>query len=132
MAPIHKDLENVSFLQNEEKGKYDIMVCADSKMRATPACKKVTSKKYKKDNIPTKLCSHHPYEFNENNLNSGEDILEKDEEIEGIVEDVEGENGGTVNPGEPSDNPPDASGNETNPPVTPPSEGGSAGFIDGI
>lgn len=132
MAPIHEDLKNVPFLQNEEKGKYDIMVCADSKMRATPACKKVTSKKYKKDNIPTKLCSHHPYEFNEDNLNSGEDILEKDEEIEGIVEDVEGENSGSVNPGESSDNPPSVPGNETNPPVTQPSDGGSAGFIDGI
>ena len=91
MAPIHKDLPNKAFLQNDKDDKYSIMLCADSGMRATPACKNLTSKEYKASAIPDKRCTTHPYTFNKNELNSGE-VIEKDEEIEGIVENPEGEN----------------------------------------
>lgn len=124
MQPIHKDLENKPFLQDEESGKYSIMVCADSGKRATPACKSLTSKKYSSSNIPSSRCTKHPYEFNENDLLEGDvEVVEKDEEIEGIVdEEIMGEGGETVDIPVPEDE---------NIPVTPPDEGGGA-IIDGI
>lgn len=124
MQPIHKDLENKPFLQDEESGKYSIMVCADSGKRATPACKSLTSKKYSSSNIPSSRCTKHPYEFNENDLLEGDvEVVEKDEEIEGIVdEEIMGEGGETV------DTP--VTEGESNP-VTPPDDGGGA-IIDGI
>ncbi len=107
MTPIHKDLPNKAFLEDEEAGKYNIMICADSGMRATPSCKHLTSKKYRTGNVPTKRCTLHPYRFNEDELNSGE-VIELDEEIEGIIENPEGgENGegGTTDPGNTGDVP---------------------------
>lgn len=143
MAPIHENLQDKGFLENEEKGKYSIMLCADSSMRATPACQNLTSKKYKKSDIPEKFCTHHEYEFNENDLNKGSaELLEKDEEVEGIVEEV-GEEGGALGEGETgeAETPPANETPQTPPPVSqppaaspapqPPSSG-NAGFVDGI
>lgn len=90
MQPIHKNLPNKGFLENEEKGVYSVMLCAQSHMRATPSCKNLTSKKYKKSNVPSKLCTQHPYTFNENDLKEGlVDVVEKDEQVEGIVDEGE-------------------------------------------
>lgn len=88
MAPIHEGLKNIKFLENEEKGSYSVMLCADSNMRATPSCRKLTSKRYKKGDVPKKLCNEHPYEFNENDLLKGGAVLEKDEQVEGIVDEL--------------------------------------------
>ena len=132
MTPIHKDLENKPFLEDEEKGKYNIMLCADSGMRATPSCKNLTSKKYKTNSIPTKLCTKHKYKFNENDLNEGSELLEKDEEVEGIVEDIESGEGITTETGGSAENIP--SPPEETIPQTPPTapQGGNAGFVEGI
>lgn len=121
MDPIHDDLANKPFLQDEERGKYSIMVCADSGMPATPACDNLTSKKYSSSNIPTTRCNRHPYKFNENDLLEGSvEVVEKDEEIEGIVDgDLGGESiegpvidEGTVTP--------------------PPEDGGGEAVVEGI
>lgn len=103
MTPIHAGLENKPFLADEDDGKYSIMLCADSKMRATPSCNSLTSKKYKKSDVPTKLCTEHEYSFNKNELQSGSaPTVEKNEEVEGIVEDLppEDNTGAVVNPPE--------------------------------
>lgn len=86
MQPIHEQLPNKPFLQDEERGKYNIMVCADSGLPATPSCPSLTSKKYSSSNVPTTRCSRHPYSFNENDLLEGSVLVEKDEEIEGVVD----------------------------------------------
>lgn len=136
MEPIHKELKNKPFLEDEEKGKYSIMLCEDSGMRATPECTNLTSKKYKKSNIPTKLCTEHEYEFNKNDLNEGSaDVVEKDEEIEGIVENVNPSEGTVTVPDTPGENtPPSDSPTQAPPasetPSSPPA--GNAGFVDGI
>jgi len=119
MTPIHKSLPNKAFLEDEEAGKYNVMVCADSGMRATPGCDHLTSKKYKTGNVPSKRCTLHPYSFNKNELNSGV-VIEVDEEIEGIVEDPEGGEGGAPGegtPGEVPNVPGENSGTDT--PTTP-------------
>lgn len=149
MAPIHEDLPNKAFLEDEEKGKYSIMLCEDSGMRATPSCTNLTSKKYKKSDIPDKLCTEHEYKFNKNELNAGSaEVVEKNEEVEGIVENVDPSAGtteetgapdaGTPSVGEESNQPsapsaPAAPVTPTTPPITPSApSGGNAGFVDGI
>ena len=128
MQPIHKGLKNKPFLADEEKGKYNIMICEDSGMRATPACKNLSGKKYKSSKIPTELCTDHPYEFNENLLAEG--VIEKNEEVEGITDfgdttSGELEGGETVPEVQPST--PD------NEPVTPPpASSGNEGFVEGL
>ena len=84
MTPVHKDLSNKDFLEDKD-GKSSIMLCSDSGMRATPACKHLTSKDYKTSNIPEKRCTQHPYIFNPNDLNKGA-TLEVEEENENIAE----------------------------------------------
>jgi len=92
MAPIHEDLPNKPFLADEEKGVYSVMLCAQSGMRASPSCMNLTSGKFKKSDVPKKLCTQHPYTFNENELQSGlSDVVEKDEQIQGVVEETQGE-----------------------------------------
>ena len=132
MEPIHKDLENKPFLEDEEKGKYSIMLCADSGQRATPACVNLTSKKYKKSNVPTKLCTKHEYEFNENDLNSGGEILEKNEEVEGIVEETQSGEGTSSESGGNTENIPPQQEGPTTPSQPTAPENGNAGFVDGI
>lgn len=89
MTPVHKNLENKKFLVDEEDGVYSIMLCAQSGMRATPSCRKLTSKKYKKSDAPEKLCTEHPYKFNANELQKGlaAQVVEKNETVEGVVDD---------------------------------------------
>ncbi len=128
MAPIHKELKNKPFLEDEEKGKYSIMICEDSGMRATPACKNLASKKYKSSKIPTELCTDHPYEFNENLLSEG--VIEKNEEVEGITDfgdmtSGELEGGETVPEVQPST--PDSE-----PATPPPASSGNEGFVEGL
>ncbi len=92
MAPIHEELPNKPFLADEEKGVYSVMLCAQSGMRASPSCMNLTSGKFKKSDVPKKLCTQHPYTFNENELQSGlSDVVEKDEQIEGVVEETQGD-----------------------------------------
>ena len=92
MEPIHEDLPNKPFLADEEKGVYSVMLCAQSGMRASPSCMNLTSGKFKKSEVPKKLCTQHPYTFNENELQSGlSDVIEKDEQIEGVVEETQGD-----------------------------------------
>ena len=128
MAPIHKGLKNKPFLEDEEKGKYSIMICEDSGMRATPACKNLASKKYKSSKIPTELCTDHPYEFNENLLTAG--VIEKNEEVEGITDfgdtpSGEEEGGETLPEVQPSTS-------ETEPVTPPPAQSGNEGFVEGL
>lgn len=96
MTEVHKGLPDKPFLEEEVKGKYNILICKDSGMRATPSCKNLGGKLYEKSKIPTKRCSEHPYSFNENDIAEGGVLTEKDEEIEGIVD----EGGETENPSE--------------------------------
>ena len=87
MEPIHQNLPNKEFLSDEKDGKYSIMVCAKSGMRASPKCPSLTSKAYESSKIPTELCTQHPYTFNKNELLGGSaPVIEKDEQVEGIVE----------------------------------------------
>ncbi len=86
MTPIHDGLPNKSFLADEKDGKYSMMICAESGMRATPACKKREAKEYSKGDIPTKLCTTHPYKFNKNELAAGSaPITKKNEEVPAII-----------------------------------------------
>ncbi len=106
MTPIHEGLPNKNFLEDSEEGKYSIMVCADSGMRATPECTELTYKTFNKGDVPSKRCTEHPYSFGKNDLNSGGKI-EKKEDVEGVAEDPtptpEGEvpEGGTPEGGAP-------------------------------
>ena len=86
MTEVHKGLSDKPFLEDEVQGKYNILICKDSGMRATPSCKNLGGKLYEKSKIPTKRCTEHPYSFNENDLEKGGVLTEKDEEIEGIVD----------------------------------------------
>lgn len=151
MTPIHEGLPNKNFLEDSEEGKYSIMVCEDSGMRATPACTHLTYKIFDKGDVPTKRCTDHPYTFGKNDLSSG-GIVEKDEDVEGIVEDTpttpegevpEGEvpEGGASGGESPEsgssggDSPPanNSGGGETPPPEnnTPPNSGGTEG-VEGL
>lgn len=120
MTEVHKGLPDKPFLEDEVKGKYNILICKDSGMRATPSCKNLGGKLYEKSKIPTKRCTEHPYSFNENDIAEGGVLTEKDEEIEGIVDD----GGEAVSPDEstpdvpaaPEESQPPASGNSD--PVT--------------
>ena len=128
MEPIHKGLKNKPFLADEEKGKYSIMICEDSGMRATPACKNLAGKKYKTSKIPTVLCTDHPYEFSENLLTEG--VIEKDEEIEGITDfentTSEETEGGEITPEVQPQTPQDE------PVSPPPASSGNEGFVEGL
>lgn len=103
MAPVHKNLSDKPFLSHLESGKTEVMICEDSGLRATPACKELASKKFDKSKAPTDYCGKHTYQFNENRLNEG--VIEKDEVVEGIIDDDsflesggESETAGTENP----------------------------------
>ena len=87
MTEVHKGLNDKPFLEDEVQGKYNILICKDSGMRATPLCESLGGKLYEKSKIPTKRCTEHPYSFNENDIAEGGVLTEKDEEIEGIVDD---------------------------------------------
>ena len=87
MTEVHKGLSDKPFLEDEVQGKYNILICKDSGMRATPSCENLGGKLYDKSKIPAKRCTEHPYEFNENDIAEGGVLTEKDEEIEGIVDD---------------------------------------------
>ena len=136
MEPIHKDLPDKPFLDHLESGKTEVMICEDSGLRATPACKNLICKKFEKGKAPTNRCEKHPYKFNKSLLTDG--VIEKDEVIEGIVEgddilEFEGEvDPGTVTP-EISDTP--SSSDPESPPSgteNPPSNSGGEGFIEGL
>lgn len=101
MSKVHENLSDREFFHNDTDGKYSVMVCADSGMHASPACKTITSRVFTSGNIPDKLCTRHPYSFNANKLESGSnpEVVEKDEEIAGIVDDED-------IPDSSSDNPP--------------------------
>ncbi len=100
MAPIHEDLEYQEFFANDTDDKYSIMICADSGMRASPACKSITSKSFKKGDIPKKLCTKHPYTFNKNDLSGGSsNIPKKDNGVPGVIVD---DSGGAPGGGSPS------------------------------
>jgi len=81
MTPIHENLVNKPFLSDEADGKYSIMICADSGMRATPSCNHLTSRTYNKGQIPRQMCVEHPYTFNKNKLEEGK----TKEDVEGII-----------------------------------------------
>ena len=84
MAPIHENLPDKPFLEHTEEGKYDIMLCEESGMRATPSCKKLTCKAFESGKVPKERCTKHPYSFNKSLLNDG--VIKKDKKVEGIVE----------------------------------------------
>ncbi len=116
MTPIHEDLPNINFFEDDTDGKYSIMICADSGMHASPSCKNITSKTFSKKNIPEKLCIKHPYTFNKDDLAEGSVLVEKDDEIEGIVD----ENDASLDSSETTPLPNDSSGevNIPNPPTS--------------
>ena len=89
--------------------------------------------------MPTKLCTQHEYEFNKNELNTGAaEVVEKAEEIEGIVENVnpsgESSSSGETIVETPSDQKPEVQQPPTtqtpSQPQTPST--GNEGFVDGI
>lgn len=89
MEKVHENLPDKPFFQNDTDNKYSVMICADSGMHASPACKTITGRNYSSSNIPEKLCTHHSYSFNPDQLATGGEVVEKDEEVEGIVEEDE-------------------------------------------
>ncbi len=131
MTPIHKNLENKSFLEDEKDGKYSIMICSESGMRASPACKSRTSKNYSKSNIPTKLCTTHPYKFNDNDLAAGSapEASNRNEDVPAvIIDDIPADTPAGTAPNAPA---------EPSVPIKPaspstPVPGGNAGIVDGI
>lgn len=101
MSKVHENLSDREFFHKDTDSKYSMMVCSDSGMHASPSCKTITSKTFSSGNIPEVLCTRHPYTFNENKLaeGSGIDVVEKNEEIAGIVDEE-------IIPDAPSDTPP--------------------------
>lgn len=96
MTQVHRELPNKEFLEDENDGKYNIMLCKDSGQRATPECSHVTGKLYNRTDIPTKRCEKHPYSFNRNDLAKGStEVTDTDEEVEGIVDDGSDSSTGT-------------------------------------
>ena len=128
MTKAHEGLSDKPFLQDEVAGKYNVMLCKDSQMRATPECKELIGKLLRKADIPTKRCTHHPYTFNADELMAGGDVVEKDEEIEGIIE---GETGGTIDEGGTPSSPTETLPPE-NPVETPSDPPGNEGIVEGI
>ncbi len=128
MAKVHEELPNKKFFSDLDKNSKTIMVCAESGKRVTPACKNRVAKTYKNSKIPDKYCTHHKYEFNENKLEEGGDLIEKDEEVEGIVdiemgEEIPGENSPEALPPTPPTE------NNTNPTPIAPSENNSGAIV---
>ncbi len=119
MTKVHEDLPNKKFFSDLDKDSKTIMICADSEKRATPACTTLRAKSYKTSKIPDKYCAEHEYKFNANKLSKGTTLIEKDENIQGVVEEygedvlvdnedvvVDNENSdepGPMNPPAPSD-----------------------------
>lgn len=91
MQPIHEDLPDKPFFEHLEDGKKDVMLCKDSNLRATPACKELICKKFEKGKAPTGRCDKHPYNFNKNQLGGG--VIKKEEKVEGFVEEDSGDSG---------------------------------------
>ena len=129
MTEVHKGLPDKPFLEDEVKGKYNILICKDSGLRATPSCTNLGGKLYEKSKIPTKRCTEHPYTFNENDIAEGGVLTEKDEEIEGIV-DIDGAGEGE-NPSEGTSDVPSVPQDEQ-PPVSDGSTSVPNGAIDGV
>ncbi len=86
MAPIHEGLENKPFFSDMDSDKVSIMVCEDSGLRATPACKSLVGKMYDSKKVPKDRCKDHPYEFNKNNLSGGDSVVTKKKTVMGTVE----------------------------------------------
>ena len=84
MSKVHEGLPNKEFFADDKDGKYDIMVCAESHKRATPACKKLEYISVDTGKVPTERCKDHPYDYNRNELNSGKDVDGNKGEVEEI------------------------------------------------
>ncbi len=80
MVKIHENLEDKPFFENDTDGKTSVMICADSGMHVSPSCRNITRRAYSSGNIPTKLCTQHPYTFNKNDLQSGSSQSEESSE----------------------------------------------------
>lgn len=96
MSEVHKDLPNKKFFADSE-GKYSMMVCADSGMRATPACTKLKAEVVSKSNIIDEYCTKHKYKFNKNDLGGGSvqtKVIEKNEQVEGVIDTENNQHGG--------------------------------------
>lgn len=105
MTQVHQNLPNKEFLEKDDDGKYNIMVCKDSGLRATPECKHVIGKLYDPGNVPTKKCDEHPYSFNANELEKGStEVIYTDEDVEGIVDEGSGVGETSPEPQPPEEN----------------------------
>ncbi len=91
MQPIHEGLPDKPFFEHLESGKKEVMLCKDSNLRATPACKELVCKKFENGKAPTGRCDKHPYNFNKNQLGGG--VIKKEEKVEGFVEEDSGDSG---------------------------------------
>ena len=128
MSKVHEELPNKKFFSELDKGSKSIMICADSGKRATPSCTKLKAKTYKNSKIPEKYCTEHEYVFNEDKLLAGSALIEKDENVEGVIDEelggvIDGETG--VTPENPLD---DTRPGPMNPPA--PSDAGGGIVVD--
>lgn len=107
MQEVHKDLKKKEFFAGNSSDKLSMMICADSGLRATPACTRLVSKEFNKKDVPKKHCTTHGYKFNEDILEEGAGPLEVTEEKEAIVtddlfeeeENAPSQGGSTTSPG---------------------------------
>ena len=113
MEKVHEGLEDKPFFEHDKDGKVSVMICADSGMHASPACKNIARRAYSPGNIPSKLCTQHPYSFNKNILLEGSAAEKDDEETEGFVAD-------DIDPTTPTDTPPADTPPADTPSVAPP------------
>jgi len=91
MTEVHKGLKSKQFFSHLNSGERTVMICAESGLRATPACNKLTSKKFKTKSVPEKTCTQHKYKFNKNELNKGaenENVIKKNTVVKGTVDDL--------------------------------------------
>ncbi len=101
MRRVHEELENKPFFEDDDEDNYSMMICADSGMRATPACENLTSKDFPKNDIPKKYCTTHTYDYNKNDLAGGrttnKNVVTKTKPQEGSVQDEPPKLGPTTN-----------------------------------
>lgn len=126
MAKVHEELPNKKFFSDLDKNSKNIMICADSGKRATPSCTKLKSKSYKNSKVPEKYCTEHEYAFNEDKLLAGAELIEKDENVEGIIDE---ETGDIVFDEETGTIPPNPTDDTTPGPMNPPASADTGGGI---
>ena len=93
MSEVHTGLKDKPFFADLNSSERMVMVCAESGMRVTPSCTKLTAKKFKLNQVPSDTCTEHKYKFNKDDLDDGGNIIKKNTVVQGTVEDIFSEEG---------------------------------------